>query len=95
MRCVRSGCFFVTCEQSLQILRWDGLVKGIVDEELGVELWYDACAVDGLICITGGDLDWFCDLQVGVLVLSLLALATPGQLFHGFWVYGFYILVRS
>lgn len=35
----------------------DRHIEGIVDEELGVELWYDVCALRGLMCSTGGDTD--------------------------------------
>lgn len=54
------------------------------DEKLGVELWYDSSNLGGLMCFTGGDLDRRCELRAGEVVVSMLALFTPGDCSTGF-----------
>lgn len=78
---VWSGHFVVMCVARKQILQWDGLVECIVDEELGDELRYNACAPGGIICITGGYLDRCSKLRVGELVVSVLKFFILWQLF--------------
>lgn len=72
----------------------DGLLKSLVDEDLAVELWYDAFALGGLMCVINGDFDRGRVQRVRELAVSVLLLAVLRQLFHSSPVHSIFDLAR-
>lgn len=66
----------------------------MVGEKLYVELQYDSCALERLLCIIRAAIDLFHKLRVKVLVETVLTLFLMGRLFHSLLIYGFSDLVR-
>lgn len=73
----KSAHFVVSCVESSLTTQRDGLIEGMVEEELGFELWCDDCALGGLILITNGNLGLSRELRVEVQFVSVLTFFAP------------------